>query len=113
MYKYLLTALIGAAIIFSPILAFGQEEEEGYGDYSSGTVVKVDAVKREIVINEYDYAADSDKPVTYSIAPEAVLENVNSLKEISPNMYADIEYSVDKTGKKIATSISVYPSEYE
>ena len=110
MNKWLSVVLMSIMVVALPYATFAQEEDVEY-DY--GSVVKVDATKNEIVIGEYDYDNDTEITVTYLVDPKANFENVNSLKEIAPGTYVDIEYIIAEGGKKIAKSISVYEGESE
>ena len=110
MNKWLLAVLVSIMVVSLPCAAFAQEEDTEYG---YGTVVTVDVSKNEIVINEYDYENDKEITITYSIDPEVKFGNVESLKEITPDTYVDIEYTIREDGKKIAKVINTYKTESE
>ena len=110
MNKWLSVVLTSIMVVSLSYATFAQEEDVEYG---YGTVVKVDVSKNEIVISEYDYDNDTEGTVTYSVNPEVMFENVNSLKEIAPGTYVDIEYTIREGGKKIAKFISVYKAKSE
>lgn len=109
MNKCLITALTSIAIIALPCLSIGQEENM---EYSYATVTQVNLSNNEIVVNEYDWNNDTEVTVVYSVSPDARFENVASLKEIKTNDEVSIEY-IEKEGRRIARSVSVYKEEPE
>lgn len=110
MNKWLSVILMSIMVVSLPYATFAQEEDVEYG---YGAVVKVDVSKDEIIIDEYDYDSDTEITTTYSVDPKVKFENVESLKEIAPGTYVDIEYTIGKGGKKIAKFITVYEGESE
>jgi len=105
MNKWLSVVLMSIMVVALPCATFAQEE---YVESEYGTVVKVDVVKNEIVISEYDYENDTEIATTYSVNPETEFENVKSLKELTPGTYVDVTYTTGKDGKKIAKFINTY-----
>ena len=105
MGKWILVMLIGATMLSSPCEIFAQEEDI---EYVYGTVITVNEAKNEIVVSEQDWESETEVTVTYSIAPTAELEGVESITEIKPDMSVEIEFITDKSGKKVAKSVGVY-----
>ena len=87
-------------------ISFGQEEETNYG---YGKVANVSG--SSITISEVIYDEDTDeeiyKEATYTIAPDAELENISSIDVLETGREIDIEY-VEKDGKKTITYIYVW-----
>ena len=79
-----------------------QEAEET--EFSYGTVKSVTG--NQLVVSEYDYDADKDIDVTYTVPPEAKLENVASVQEIAAGDIVDIDF-VAKDGQKVVSLITV------
>ena len=84
-------------------------EEEDYvsTEYAFGTVISVDSKTNEIIISEYDWRNESDIDVAFTIDSATDIEGFTSWNSIPTGAYVDIEYMKDKTGKKIAKSISI------
>ena len=84
--------------------AAATEEAADETEFSYGTVKSVTG--SQLVVSEYDYDADKDIDVTYSVPPEAKLENVASVQEIAAGDIVDIDF-VAKDGQKVASLITV------
>ena len=110
MNRWILVTLTCVLILGLPCVPFAQEEE---AEYSDGIVIKVNGLKSEIVIMEYDFDSGEMAEVTYSVSPDAELENVNALKEITNGTEVNIQYIIGGDGKKIAKYITVYMPESE
>ena len=108
MGKYLVFVLLCAITVSPAVISFAQEEET---EYSYGSVIEIKKESNELIISEYDWDNDAEAQVTYIIHPEAEVENAPSWKEIPNGSYVDIEYTIDKNGKKVAKYISVYEPE--
>ena len=110
MGRYLLMLVMAMVVIVTFGTTFAQEEEE-YPEFNYGTVVKIDPSRKEIVVSEYDFENDVEGNVTYSIAPDAEFDGVDSIQDIKNGDEIGIEY-IDKGGRRIAKFISIYREEY-
>ena len=84
--------------------AAATEEAADETEFSYGTVKSVTG--NQLVVSEYDYDADKDIDVTYTVPPEAKLENVASVQEIAAGDIVDIDF-VAKDGQKVVSLITV------
>ena len=84
----------------TPPAAIPEEETE----YTYGTVSSVSA--DQLVIKEYDYDNDQEVDITYTVGPDAKIQNAASLKDIVAGDSVEIDYVV-KDGKRIVRNISV------
>lgn len=87
--------LIGiiSALLTMPVSA----EEEIL--YSYGRVVSIG--QGQIVVAEYDYDADTDINLTYSLDPSVELLNIASLKDLKPDDSIEFDFVVTESGNKI------------
>lgn len=108
MSKMLLISLILATMVAMPYTATAQEEDVEYG---GGTVVGIDKASGKITVTEYDWESDAEGTVIYIVDEGAEFENVTAIAEISPDDYVEVEYIIDKDGKRIAKYITVYSEE--
>src|SRR3989338_1019955 len=76
----------------------GEEAEFSYGMVKS---VSAD----QIVISEYDYEADKDVDVTYTVPADVKIEGAASLQEIAVGDAVDIDFLV-KDGQKVASALT-------
>jgi len=74
-------------------------------DVIYGEVSKVDEEARTITILEYDYETEEEVAVTYKIGDEVELEEVNTLGEIKPGAWVDMEYYIDEDGLEVVVYI--------
>lgn len=112
MKGYLVVAglVLGLLLCSVPGISLAQEVEEL--EYSWGKVSSVSS--EQIVVTEYDYDADKEVDVTYTLDPEVELKNVESLEDIKVGDSVEIDYVV-KDGKRVAKIITTVeePSEEE
>lgn len=106
--KVAIVLALGLLIGSFPGGALAQEEE--VTEYSWGTVSSVSP--GQIVVTEYDYASDEEVDVTYSVAPDVELKNVDSIENIAVGTSVDIDYVI-KDEKRVAKTIAVEEPSYE
>ena len=112
MKKLFLTYLVMvfSAVTFLSGVSFGQENSELY--YSYGVVIA--ASGESVTVEETSYNEDTGEEiveeVTYTIAPDGEVENVESIAAIAVGSEVGIEYSL-KEGDKEISYISVYTDE--
>jgi len=111
MARKLIFALLCVAIILAPAAGFSQEEENA--EYTYGTIIEVKKDANEIVISEYDWEADEEVEITYSVDADIKIENADTWKNIPNGTYVDVEYVTDENGKRVANYINAYEPEEE
>lgn len=84
-----------------------EEKDVETTEYVFGTVVSIDNKASEIVVSKYDWRSGEDIDVTFTVDSNIRVEGFSSWKSIPVGAYVDIDYITDKTGKKIAKSISI------
>jgi hypothetical protein len=102
--KKVLSLGVLVILLFSVVgISYAQEVAEET-DYSFGTVKSVTG--DQLVVTEYDYEADKDVDITYTVDPAAKLENVDAVANIKAGDSIEIDF-ISKDGKKIAKALSV------
>ncbi|MFH1845997.1 MAG: hypothetical protein ABH869_00350 [Candidatus Omnitrophota bacterium] len=92
-------------------VSFSQEETaEEDMNATYGTVVEVSG--DSVIISEYNYETDELVNVTYHVAEDAEMENLESFAELEEGSDVDIEF-VELDGKNVIKYIYVYVDEEE
>lgn len=80
------------------------QEEELQLDFSSGVVKEL--AEGRLTISEFDWEAVTEADVTYQVAPDVELTNVDSLDQIAPGDEVEIDYVTTDQGR-VAKAITV------
>ena len=123
MIRRLFLVLFCTMAILFPIAGFSQEEtnftqeedlsEDRDVEYGYVTVIKVKKDSNELIVREHDWELNEEREVAYSVDADAVIENMDSWKNIPGGAFIDIEYVTDENGKRTINYINVYEPEIE
>jgi ribosomal protein S4 len=102
MMKGTLTAFVIGGAILLGMASVGSAQETGMRKFVSGSVIQITG--NEITISEYDVTADAEKDVTYSVNPETVFENLDSVEDIRAGDEIEVEYA-EVNGQRIVKNI--------
>jgi hypothetical protein len=97
-------ALLAAGVLFLCTFVAAWAQEEAIVEYAWGTVKSVSADK--LVVQEYDYEADTTSQATYIVGDTTEIDSVSSLAEVAPGDSVEVEF-IKKDGQNIAQSVSI------